>query len=121
PEQGWTSAGRLSAGDELLLNCGEVISIYRVQLGKTTTAIAVYNFEVEGKHTYFVSSLNVLVHNKARKRDIQQIRDVANRHGIDRHRLGRAVENYKARRGMSKDATLSWSKLNEIARNFSGR
>jgi len=25
-----------------------------VQLGKTTTAIAVYNFEVEGKHTYFV-------------------------------------------------------------------
>ena len=43
-----------------------------MQLGKTTTAIAIYNFEVEGKHTYFVSSLNVLVHNKARIRETRR-------------------------------------------------
>ncbi|MCL2606274.1 MAG: polymorphic toxin-type HINT domain-containing protein, partial [Coriobacteriia bacterium] len=81
PEQGWTSAGRLSAGDELLLNCGEVIAVYRVQLGKTTTAIAVYNFEVEGKHTYFVSSLNVLVHNKPAGQGSQNIERVGRQKG----------------------------------------
>ena len=63
PEFGWTSAIQLRAGDILLLSNGNYVVVEKVQHEILETPITVYNFEVEGLHTYFVGSNSILVHN----------------------------------------------------------
>lgn len=58
---GWTAAGELRRGSALLTNDGIVIHIDSVE--RREGQFKVYNFEVSHSHTYFVSSLGVLVHN----------------------------------------------------------
>ena len=67
PRCGWTDAGDLRAGDELLLRSGEVVVIEAIWYEILDIPVTVYNFEVEDFHTYFVSSSGILVHNKAMK------------------------------------------------------
>ncbi len=63
PQKGWTDAIQLRAGDRLQLLNGEYVVIEQVQHELLESPIAVYNFEVEDFHTYYVSSSTVLVHN----------------------------------------------------------
>jgi RHS repeat-associated protein len=58
---GWVGAGELRAGDEVVSEDGEGAVVVNV-LGRTEPTL-VYNFEVEGAHTYFVGDVGVLVHN----------------------------------------------------------
>jgi hypothetical protein len=62
-EKGWIAAGELQAGDKVRLYNGNVINVDKTIAKKLEENIKVYNFEVEDWHTYFVSSLQVLVHN----------------------------------------------------------
>ena len=57
----WVRAGNLNSGDSLYLygHSQKVIDSIVVEEG----AFEVYNFTVEGFHTYYVSDLEVLVHN----------------------------------------------------------
>ena len=57
----WVEAKNLRAGDLLMNASGDIVSIQRVSM--QMRAETVYNFEVEGQHTYFVSRGEVLVHN----------------------------------------------------------
>ncbi|MCP5486989.1 MAG: Hint domain-containing protein, partial [Spirochaetales bacterium] len=57
----WVEAKNLRAGDMLLNASGDVVVIQRVAIQMRTETV--YNFEVEGQHTYFVSRGEVLVHN----------------------------------------------------------
>jgi hypothetical protein len=61
PGTGWVEAEDLQVGSLLQTDEETFVDIDRIERreGKTT----VYNFEVEGFHTYFVSDLDVLVHN----------------------------------------------------------
>ncbi|SDY28376.1 intein C-terminal splicing region/intein N-terminal splicing region [Amycolatopsis xylanica] len=61
PGRGWTEAGALRPGDELLSRTGDrpVIATITARTVSTT----VYNFEVEGDHNYYITDAQLLVHN----------------------------------------------------------
>ena len=60
-DAGWTEAGELKPGMELVTADGATVAVDSVEfLDRTAT---VYNIEVAGHHTYFVSDEEVLVHN----------------------------------------------------------
>ena len=62
PVKGWTEAVHLRAGDILVLVNGEYAVVEAVQHEILEEPVAVYNFNVEDYHTYYVAS-GVLVHN----------------------------------------------------------
>ena len=59
--RGWVAAGALHTGDVVLEE--NVTTATIGEISHRTGAFKVYNFEVEGLHTYFVSDLGILVHN----------------------------------------------------------
>lgn len=63
PVKGWTDAVHLRAGDILVLVNGEYVVVEKVQHELLEAPINVYNFNVKGFHTYYVSGVGVLVHN----------------------------------------------------------
>ena len=63
PVKGWTEAVNLRAGDILVLVNGEYVVVEKVQHELLESPVKVYNFQVEGYHTYYVSNAGVLVHN----------------------------------------------------------
>ncbi len=63
PVKGWTDAVHLRAGDILVLVNGEYVVLEKVQHEILESPIAVYNFQVEDDHTYYVGESGVLVHN----------------------------------------------------------
>jgi len=54
-------AGKLEVGDRVLRPNGKWTRITRIEY--ETREITVYNFEVEGNHSYFVGEIGVLSHN----------------------------------------------------------
>jgi RHS repeat-associated protein len=58
---GWTAAGELRRGSALLTKDGVVVHVDYVD--RREGLFRVYNFEVANTHTYYVSSLGLLVHN----------------------------------------------------------
>ena len=66
PVKGWTEACQLRAGDILVLVNGEYVVVEKVQHEILECPINVYNFQVAGDHTYYVSDIGVLVHNACR-------------------------------------------------------
>ena len=66
PVKGWTDAVQLRAGDILVLVNGEYVVVEKVQHEILESPINVYNFQVAGDHTYYVSYIGVLVHNACR-------------------------------------------------------
>jgi hypothetical protein len=57
----WVDAGDLRVGDEMLLRDGEVGRVEALRYGFLDTAV--YNFDIEGLHSYAVGRSEVLVHN----------------------------------------------------------
>ena len=74
PVKGWTAAVKLRAGDILVLVNGEYVVVEKVQHEILEAPITVYNFQVEGYHTYYVSDTGVLVHNTCPGRNGKQQR-----------------------------------------------
>ncbi len=66
PIKGWTDAVYLRAGDILVLVNGEYVVLEKVQHEILEKPVAVYNFQVEDDHTYYVGESGVLVHNSCR-------------------------------------------------------
>jgi hypothetical protein len=63
---GWTCANNLVQGNSLELYSGDKQEITSLTFTVTSgSGFEVYNIEVEEWHTYYVSDLDVLVHNKA--------------------------------------------------------
>ena len=67
PVKGWTAACKLRAGDILVTVNGEYVVVEKVQHEILESPVKVYNFEVEGFHTYYVSGIAILVHNLCTK------------------------------------------------------
>ena len=63
PVKGWTDAIHLRAGDILVLVNGEYVVVEKVKHEILEVPVAVYNFQVEDYHTYYVTNTGVLVHN----------------------------------------------------------
>jgi hypothetical protein len=64
---GWVAARDLNAGTHLQTKDESWLSINKVETHTGLTTV--YNFEVAGFHTYFVSDLGLLVHNNCPKVD----------------------------------------------------
>ncbi len=58
--KGFTPAGRLAIGNAIVTRAGPNVSVRKVEQAETAT---VYNFEVDGTHTYFVGKTQAWVHN----------------------------------------------------------
>ena len=70
--RGWVAAGELEVGDRIVSAGGGTLGVVGAEAtGRSTT---VYNFEVEGFHTYFVGRGAAWVHNdcKDKKKDEQK-------------------------------------------------
>jgi len=63
---GWVRAGDIKSGDEVTLSSGYILCVQNVKKFDLRNLVEVYNFEVEDYHTYFVSEIEVLVHNRCR-------------------------------------------------------
>ena len=63
PVKGWTAAIQLQAGDILVTVNGEYVVVEKIQHEILESPVKVYNFEVEGLHTYHVGDKSILVHN----------------------------------------------------------
>jgi hypothetical protein len=59
----WTKAAELKAGDKLVLQNGQIVTVEWVQHELLENSVTVYNFEVEDFHTYYVTDSAILVHN----------------------------------------------------------
>ena len=62
-DRGFVKAGELIVGDELLDVNGNVLLVEKFNVELTDEPVTVYNFQVEGFHTYHVGCFYVLVHN----------------------------------------------------------
>lgn len=65
--RGWVAAGQLEPGERVLLRSGAEVSVRGAQA--LDDRITVYNFEVEGFHTYFVGAEGLWVHNDCEEKD----------------------------------------------------
>jgi hypothetical protein len=61
PDKGWVEAKDLTVGSLVQTEDGRIIDVDKIE--KREGDFTVYNFKVDGFHTYFVSDLGVLVHN----------------------------------------------------------
>jgi Pretoxin HINT domain len=61
PDRGWVEAKDLTVGSLVQTSDGRVVDVDGVEIREGS--FEVYNFKVEGFHSYFVSDLGVLVHN----------------------------------------------------------
>ena len=88
---GFKEAGDLGTGEKVLTATGEIKTITGVEVEELETPVTVYNFEVKDWHTYYVSELEVLVHNKC---------EVA---GTTKSAGGKASDGYQFKDGIDVD------------------
>lgn len=61
--KGWVVAVDLQVGDQLKQSNGHTLTIDQIEIVKHDQKVKVYNFTVADFHTYFVSDLDIWVHN----------------------------------------------------------
>ncbi len=120
PIKGWTAACKLRAGDILVTVSGKYVVLEEIQHELLESPETTYNFEVEGFHTYYVGSTEVLVHNMcAKKADIKQVEDAAKKFKMtpsQRRDFGDYIEFLK--KGKRNDQNFSFKDLIRIGKEF---
>ena len=74
----WLNVSELQVGDSVVTYEGKKLVISAIE--KTASQTKVYNFEVEDYHTYYVTGLNILVHNSTGPCDNDLSKGVRNKH-----------------------------------------
>ena len=64
-DKGWTRAYDAKSGDMMLSISGEKVKITNIEYKKYDSRIKTYNLTVDGNSNYFVTDIQVLVHNAA--------------------------------------------------------
>ena len=64
-DKGWVRAYNLNVNDKLLDVNGKQVSISKIEYIKYDSPIDTYNLTIEGNNNYFVTDIQVLVHNAA--------------------------------------------------------
>ena len=86
PVKGWINAIDLRTGDILVTVNGEYVVLEQVQHELLETPVTVYNFEVEGFHTYHVGQTNILVHNDCKPKSPSKVsNNYIDSNNIDAH------------------------------------
>ena len=63
-DKGWVRAYNLKVNDRMLDSNGKEIIVSKIENKKYDKPIKTYNLTIEGNHNYFVTDIQVLVHNK---------------------------------------------------------
>ena len=63
PQKGWTPASDLQPGDTLVLPNGEAVVLEDIRYESLVSIIAVYNFQVQDTHNYYVGQSGIMAHN----------------------------------------------------------
>ena len=63
-DKGWVRAYNLKVNDRMLDSNGKEIIVSKIEYKKYDKPIKTYNLTIEGNHNYFVTDIQVLVHNK---------------------------------------------------------
>ena len=109
-DKGWMNAEELEVGDKLLRNDNSISIVKSICTETLTEGKNVYNFEVADYHTYFVSDLGILVHNKCAqdfaKKNAKQIEKI---YKLKKGEFHRNIKPY-----ILKDAGKA---LNKVGRN----
>jgi Pretoxin HINT domain len=92
---GWVAARDLNAGTHLQTKTESWLSIDKVETHTGLTTV--YNFEVAGFHTYFVSDLGLLVHNSCPDALFKASQELDK--GGSLTKSGRALQKHGAREG----------------------
>ncbi|MCY9738048.1 polymorphic toxin-type HINT domain-containing protein, partial [Paenibacillus alvei] len=93
-EKGWTLVQDLKVGDLLVSSDGTKLAIDKIE--KAPRQTTVYNFMVDGYHSYFVSNLGIWVHNCTIITAGKNFKDHFIRHkGILENALGTKYPKYK--------------------------
>jgi len=100
PNKGWVEADDLRVGDLLITEDGVIIDVDGIE--KREGDFEVYNFEVEDFHTYFVSDLEVLVHNACSPGPGVGGNGIASEFGSVDGATGTDLENFLLGRGATK-------------------
>ncbi len=66
-ERGWVAAAELKEGETLHTEDGDIVTVTYNRDEWLKQPIKVYNLEVEGLHTYYVTADSELVHNKCKE------------------------------------------------------
>lgn len=64
-DRGWVRAYDVRVGDKMLNSKGEIVEISNIEEIIYETPIPTYNITVDSNHNYFVTNIQVLVHNAA--------------------------------------------------------
>ena len=70
---GWIPASMLQEGDILSLEDGREVPVQSIETNTYNHYVNVYNFEVDDFHTYYVSDVSVLVHNRTPCQKLKRI------------------------------------------------
>ena len=62
-DKGWTRAYEVKRGDMMLNSNKEVVEIKNIEYNVYDSPIKTYNLTIEGNSNYFVTDIQVLVHN----------------------------------------------------------
>ena len=65
-DNGWIESKDLEVGNKIKLSSNIILIVEKIENFYLTSPCLVYNIEVEDYHTYFVSELEILVHNRCR-------------------------------------------------------
>lgn len=110
----WIEARSLKTGDVLLLQNGEHQEV--VELSSHFQELLVYNIEVSNNHTYAVSKISVLVHNKAAERVINFGSGVksgaATFHSQIKPSILSKAGKFSGKVGKNPDIKVVWGKIN---------
>ncbi|GKU78138.1 hypothetical protein L3i20_v225350 [Paenibacillus sp. L3-i20] len=112
--KGWVLAEDLAEGDILQKSNREHLTIDNIELVQLQEKVTVYNFEVEGFHTYYVTDLGIWVHNTNTKDCDIEGTDKANLKNIDdfikgKKKFDEVVEDYAKIYKERIDSNKPWS------------
>jgi len=126
---GWIPANMIEEGYTVVLQSGEKAIVEDINKVVYEEPIIVYNFEVEGFHTYFVSDINVLVHNRCNQTFIdKQKKGTPNNNKAQNKQFNDVVKklklNKKQRRQLHDEIShqgYSYQEILEEAKNMFGK
>ena len=82
-ERGWVAASELEEGETLHTEDGNIVTVTYNHDEWLEEPVKVYNLEVEGLHTYYVTVDRVLVHNEYNKDELELPKTVKSAKGVE--------------------------------------
>ena len=114
--KGWVKACELTENMVLCLQNGNFASIKSIEFETCHEPVAIYNFEVEDYHTYYVTKNNILVHNTCDTKNeihhiVERAQGKASRRGFSKLLIERIDNKISLTKEVHKEISRFYSSL----------